>query len=162
MSLNFGYSKLSRGTIPVRSLHYQTYFKAISKMMSEPYPKDSGFNDVIFCAHHSKDAKFTILTHTFDTDDTITTLGLRWIFKAYMFDGTTDTVDLADVDYSHSNVTSVNNTFFLNREFKFKDIFKNKHSSLDPDMIAGFYINFNQITNESYGNESVMSIVVDY
>ena len=123
MSLNFGYSRHNRHAItPMRSLHYQTYFKAISKTMSLPYPTDAGHNDVIFCLNHNENAKFTILTHSFDADNTITTLRLRWFLKAYMHDGTKSTVGIANVNYSDSDIIRVDDTFFLNREFKLKDV----------------------------------------
>ena len=64
-------------------------------------------------------------------------------------------VNLTDVDYSHGNIR-VGNTFFLGREFKFKEKY------LNHKLLIGFMIKFKQLSNESYGNESVMDIMVDF
>ena len=161
MSLNFGYSKETGSVVTQNSeqkkvLNYQVYYHAISKTMSNPYSLDTCYpHNVMICnAFTKEDASFSILTHTFDDDDTITTLKLRYIFTAYKLNGTTDSVDLVDIDYG-IGTTRVNNTFFLSRAFKFKDIYS------DYKSVIGFIIKFKQLSNESYGNESVMSIMVD-
>ena len=74
---------------------------------------------------------------------------------AYKLDGTADTVEFDDVDYSLGNIR-VGNTFFLDREYKFKHAYPNYVS------IVGFLIKFTQISNESYCNKSVMNITVDF
>ena len=124
--------------------------------MTNPYSLEPGYpyNVMICNAAAKEDASLAILTHAFDHDNVITTLKLRYIFVAYKIDGTTDSVDLADVDYSLENIR-VDNTFFLSRAFNFKEIYS------DYKSVIGFIIKFKQLSNESYGNESVMNIVVD-
>ena len=163
MSLNFGYSKetgsvVTQNTEQRRVLNYVVHYKQISKTLNISYSLASGHpHNVMFCnAQLNEDASFTILSHTFDDDDTITTLKLRHIFKAYKLDGTTDSVNLADVEYSDSETIRISNTFFLGDTYKFKDIYS------DYRFTIGFVINFKQLSNENYGNESVMNIIVDY
>ena len=162
MSLNFGYSKetgsvVTQNSEQKRALNYQVHYEAISKTMSEPYSLNSGYpHNIMFRnANLKEDAEFVILSHTFDSDDTITTLKLKYYFMAYKLDGTTDTVEFDDVDYSLGNIR-VGNTFFLGNEYKFKDIYQNYK------LLIGFLIKFKQLSNESYGNESVMDIMVDF
>ena len=125
--------------------------------MSNPYSLEPGYpHNIMFRnANLKEDAEFVILSHTFDSDDTITTLKLKYYFVAYKMDGTTDTVEFDDVDYNRGTIR-VDNTFFLGNEYKFKEIYPNYK------IIIGFMIKFKQLSNESYGNESVMDIIVDF
>ena len=164
MSLNFGYSKetgptaVMQNTTQKRVLNYVVHYKAISKSLNVPFSLGSGHPyNVMFCnAQLNKDASFTILSHTFDDDDTLTTLKLRHILKVYKLDGSTDSVNLADVEYSDPGTIRINNTFFLGDNYKFKDVYS------DYAFMIGFVVNFKQLSNENYGNESVMNIVVDF
>ena len=168
MSLNFGYSKETESApvmqpVQKKVLNYVFHYKAISKKLNVPHTLVNGHPyNVMFCnAQLNKDASFTILSHTFDVDDTITTLKLRHILVVYKLDGTTDTVNLADVDYGDSNLIKVSKTnsnivYFLGDNYKFKDVYS------DYRFMIGFEINFKQISNENYGNESTMNIVVDF
>ena len=169
MSLNFGYSKKTESNAPVvqvaqkRVLNYEVHYKAISKSLNAPFSLANGNPcPVLFCnAQLNKDASFTILSHTFDDDDVITTLKLRHILKVFKLDGTTDTVNLADVNYGDPNLIRINGsdlqTFFLGDNYKFKDVYPSGYM-----FMIGFMVYFKQISNENYGNESVMDIVVDF
>ena len=143
MSLNYGHSKSARSSqavIPVRALHYQIYYGTLSTTrMAEPYSLSGGYPYcVISCMEHNDDFRFRILSHTFDADDTITTLKVRWFLTAYMLDGTKSTVGIANVNYNHRDVIRVDRTFFFNQEFKLKDVHPNS------DKIVGFDIKFRQ------------------
>ena len=70
--------------------------------------------------------------------------------------GIKSTVGIANVNYNDRDVIRVDDTFFKNRDFKLKDVISNS------DKMIGFTVKFKQTSSESYGNESVMSIVVDY
>ena len=164
MSLNFGYSKETESKAPVmqtvqkRVLNYVFNYKEISKTLNTPFSLATGNPTIVMFSNVqlNNDASFTILSHNFDDDDTLTTLKLRYILKVYKLGDTTDTVNLSDVDFTDPNLIRCGNAFFLGDNYKFKDVYS------DYKFIVGFEIYFKQISSENYGNESVMNVVVDF
>ena len=165
MSLNFGYFKETESKSPViqpaqkNVLNYFFNYKAISKKLNKPDSLATGNPTVVmFCnVQLNNNASFTILTHTFDDDDTLTTLKLRYITKVYMLGNTTATLNLYDLDFADPNLGRCENVIFPGLNFKFKDIYPSGYQ-----FIIGFEIYFKQISSENYGNESVMNVAVDF